>query len=183
MTRKRVWRSAGLLAAMLAVSFSIPLGAASGKSSAGPGEQVWREPHGRFSITIPAGWKVEDGQQNLKITQGTNWATFDTISRSGEPLDVAINAASQMKPFVQEWTIVNEGPFTTPRQHPAAGLTASGMVATRSGPPHKQTFLFTALSAGSGNFVVMTASTEFAAGRPPITAIMQAFDTIRFAGE
>lgn len=146
------------------------------------GGQVWHDPRGRFSVTIPAGWQLDTSQGNLKIAQGHNWATFDALSNTGQPLDVAQQAASQMQPMVSNWRVANQGPFAGPNGHPAAGMTAVASVATRSGS-QQQTFLFVSLSAGSNHYLLMTASADPAQGRAPIEAIMKTFSSIRFAGE
>ena len=115
----------------------------------------WHEPHGRYTITLPAGWQVDDSQGNLKITNGTSWAIFDTTSGQGAPLDIAQKASAQMQPMVSDWKVYGQGPFITAAQHPAAGITVGCTVPTRTGPTNR-VMLFLAQSAGGGNFVTMT---------------------------
>jgi hypothetical protein len=144
--------------------------------------QTWKEPNGRYSISIPSGWKVDTSAGNLKITNGDSWAIFDTKSQPGEPLDVAKSTADAMAPMVSDWQVFNQGPFTTARHHPAAGMTVGCTVATRSGPT-KRVMLFSVLGAGNQNYVVMTSSADAATGRPINGLLMQVFESIRFSGE
>ena len=79
--------------------------------------------------------------------------------------------------MVSNWRVSNQGPFAGPNGHPAAGVTASATVPTRSGT-QQQAFLFVSLGAGSGNYVLMTASADPAQRNVPIDAIMGAFSSV-----
>ncbi len=139
----------------------------------------WREPRGRYSITIPAGWHIDDSQPTMKITNGTSWAIFDTTSLSGGPLAAAQKQASQMQSMVSNWKVVNQGEYTTPTNHPAAGVTVTCDVPTRQGK-EARVMLFTALSAGNDNYVTMTSSVDQPTGQAANTTLVQIFHSIQF---
>ena len=154
--------------------------AMSGGGMAG-GRQV-KESHGRFTMTVPQGWNVQMSADSIKITQGDNWAIFETMSKQGEPLQVAQGQASQMQSMYTSWQVFNQGPFTTTLHHPAAGVTVGATVSTKTGPK-QVVMLFAAQGAGSGNFVTMTCSSDQATAATMNPMLLQAFNSIRFAGE
>jgi hypothetical protein len=142
----------------------------------------YKESHGRYTISIPAGWNVNIQPDSIKITQGDTWAIFETSSMSGQPLDVAKKKAAEMQSMYTSWQVFNQGPFTTGHKHPAGGMTIGATVNTKAGPK-QVVMLFTSQSAGGGNFVNMTSSTDQATGRVTNGTLSQIFDSIRFAGE
>lgn len=87
-----------------------------------------------------------------------------------------------MQPQVSIWNVHNQGPYTTRSHHASAGMTVLCTVPTRSGPTNR-VMLFLSQSAGSGNFVTMTASTDAATGKPLVDALSAIFETVRFDGE
>ena len=143
------------------------------------GGQVYHDPQGRFSLTIPPGWAVEASQGSLKITKGDAWARFDTDSMVGTPINVAIATAQKMEQFVTEPKILNQGSYTTAGNYPAGGLTAGCMLATKTGPAHR-VMLFNAIAAGNDNYVIMTSSADYDTGRPINAVLSQVIDSIRF---
>ena len=139
----------------------------------------WREPRGRFSITIPAGWHIDDSQPSMKITNGTSWAIFDTTSLAGGPLAAAQKEANQMQPMVSNWKVVSQGDYTTPTNHPAAGVTVTCDVPTRQGK-EARVMLFTAMGAGNDNYVTMTSSVDQPTGQEANNTLVQIFHSIQF---
>ena len=139
----------------------------------------WREPHGRYTITIPAGWHIDESQPSMKITNGTSWAIFDTTSLAGGPLAVAQREANQMQPMVGNWKVVNQGEYTTPTNHPAAGVTVTCDVPTRQGKDAR-VMLFTAMGAGNDNYVTMTSSVDQPTGQAANNTLVQIFHSIQF---
>ena len=143
---------------------------------------AWHEPHGRYTISIPTGWRLDDSQGNLKITSGTAWAIFDTTSGPATPLEAAQRAAAQMQPMVSDWKIYNQGPYATALQHPAGGVSVTCTVPTKTGPTSR-VMLFLAQSAGNNNYVTMTSSVDAPTGKQATATLSQIFDTVRFANE
>jgi hypothetical protein len=143
------------------------------------GGQVYRDPNGRFTITIPAGWTIDASAGNLKITNGDAWANFNTESQPGGPLAVAQSTAEKMEQFMSEPKVLNQGNFTTGAKYPAAGITLECTISTKSGPAHR-VMLFNAIAAGNDNYVVMTSSADYDTGHPLNAALAQAVDSIRF---
>jgi len=146
------------------------------------GVQHWSEPHGRYTIAIAPGWRVDDSQGNLKVVKGSSWAIFDTESKPGSAMDVAQADARQMSGMVSGWQIVQQEPFETPRHHSSAGVTAFANVPTRSGD-EQRVMTFAAQSAGSGNFVTLTASSLKSDGQNDQGQVMAMYNSIRFTGE
>ena len=144
--------------------------------------QHWSEPHGRYTIAIASGWRMDDSQGNLKVIKGSSWAIFDTESKQGSAIDVAQANAKQMSGMVSGWQIVQQGPFETPRHHSSAGVTAFANVPTRSGG-EQRVMTFAAQSAGSGNFVTLTASSLKPDAQSDQGQIMAMYNSIRFTGE
>ena len=142
----------------------------------------WHEPHGRFTITIPAGWRVDDSQGNLKITNGDSWAIFETTSGPATALEAAQRTAAQMQPMVSDWKVYSQGPYATALQHPAGGVSVTCTVPTKAGPTSR-VMMFLAQSAGSNNYVTMTSSVDAPTGKQASTTLSQTFDSVRFANE
>jgi hypothetical protein len=167
--------------AILALSTILPL-ATPAQQPGLAGASQWKEPNGRYTISIPSGWKVDTSSNNLKITSGDNWAIFDTTSAPGTALDLAQKIAGQMQPMVSDWKVFNQGAFTTASHHPSAGVTVGCSVATKTGPTPR-VMLFAAQGAGGGNYVTMTSSADQASAQATNATFMQIFESIRFAGE
>ena len=143
------------------------------------GGQSYRDPQGRFTITIPAGWNIDTSAQNLKITHGDAWANFNTEYQTGGPQAVAQSTALKMEQFMTNPKILNQGNFTAGGKYSAAGITLGCTIANKSGPAHR-IMLFEAIAAGNDNYVVMTSSADYDSGRPLNAAIAQAVESIRF---
>jgi hypothetical protein len=150
-----------------------------GSSAPAAGGQSYRDPQGRFSMTVPAGWAIEGSAQNLKITHGDAWANFNTEYQTGGPLKVAQSTAEKMEQFMSDPKVLNQGNFTAGGKYPAAGVTLGCTIATKSGPAHR-IMLFEAIAAGNDNYVVMTSSADYDSGRPLNAALAQAAESIRF---
>ena len=159
------------------------MAALTGSAAAAPvstgGGQLYKDPQGRFSITIPSGWAVDTSAGNLKITHGDAWANFNTEYQTGGPLAVAQSTALKMEQFMTEPKVLNQGNFTTGSKYPAAGITVGCTISTKAGPAHR-IMLFNAIAAGNDNYVVMTSSADYDTGRPRNSELAQAVESIRF---
>ena len=142
----------------------------------------WHEPHGRYTITVPTGWRVDDSQGNLKITSGDAWAIIETTSGPASALEAAQKSAAQMQPMVSDWKIYSQGPYTTALQHPAGGVSVTCTVPTKAGPTSR-VMLFLAQAAGNNNYVTMTSSVDAPTGKQASAILSQAFESVRFANE
>ncbi len=142
----------------------------------------WSEPHGRYTIAIAPGWQVDDSQGTLKVVKGSSWAILDTESKQGSAMDVAQANAKQMSGMVSGWQVVQQQPFETPRHHSCGGVTAFASVPTRGGS-EQRVMTFAAQSAGSGNFVTLTASSLKADAQSDQGQIMAMYNSVRFTGE
>ena len=171
-------------ALLLSLLFAVPALQAQNQGQKQPQQSAplqgtqWHEPHGRFTITIPAGWHIDDSQPSMKITNGSSWAIFDTTSLAGGPLAVAQRDASQMQAMVGNWKVVHQGNFTA-SNHPAAGLTVTCDVPTRSGNTQR-VMLFLAMGAGNDNYATMTSSVDAPTGEQANNTLVQIFQSIRF---
>jgi hypothetical protein len=143
------------------------------------GGQIYHDPNGRFTMTIPAGWTIDTSAGNLKITNGDAWANFNTEYQTGGPLAVVQAEAQKMEQFLTDPKVLNQGSFTTAAQYPAAGITLGCTVSAKSGPTHR-VMLFNVIAAGNDNYVVMTSSADYDTGRPLNAALAQAIDSVRF---
>jgi hypothetical protein len=143
------------------------------------GGQTYREPNGRYTLTIPPGWAVDTSQGNLKITKGDAWANFNTQYQTGGPLAVAQSEALKMEQFMTEPKVLNQGNFTTGAKYPAAGITLGCTISTKAGPAHR-IMLFNAIGAGNDNYVVMTSSADYDTGRPVNAVLAQVVESIHF---
>ena len=138
----------------------------------------WHEKNGRFTMTIPAGWHVDDSQPAMKITNGSSWALFNTTSLAGGPMAVAQREASQMQPMVGNWKVVNQGNFTA-GQSPAAGITVTCDVPTKTGNSPR-VMLFLAMGAGNDNYATMVSSVDAPTGEQANATLVQIFQSIKF---
>lgn len=154
-------------------------GSAAPPAASSGGGQIYKDPQGRFSITIPSGWVVDTSAGNLKITRGDAWANFNTEYQTGGPLAVAQSTALKMEQFMTEPKVLNQGNFTTGAKYPAAGITIGCTISTKSGPAHR-IMLFNAIAAGNDNYVVMTSSADYDTGRPRNSELALAVESIRF---
>ena len=138
----------------------------------------WHEKNGRFTITIPAGWHIDDSQPVMRITNGSSWALFDTTSLAGGPMAVAQRDASQMQSMVGNWKVVNQGNFTA-GQNQAAGITVTCDVPTKTGNTPR-VMLFLAMAAGNDNYATMVSSVDAPTGEQANNTLAQIFQSIRF---
>jgi hypothetical protein len=159
-------------------ALNTPAGAPAPSASTAGG-QTYRDPSGRFTLTVPAGWAIDTSQGNLKITHGDAWANFNTEYQTGGPQAVAQSTALKMEQFMTDPKVLNQGNFTAGGKYPAAGITIGCTIATKSGPAHR-IMLFEAIAAGSDNYVVVSSSADYDSGRPLNAAIAQAAESIRF---
>lgn len=145
---------------------------------------TWHEPHGRYTLTLPAGWKLESNPEaaSMKISNGSSWAIFETSSSNGESLALAQQSARQMQPMYANWTVLNQGAFETALHHPAGGITVQATVTTRTGS-QQVVMLFVTQSAGQGHFVSMTSSAPQSGAQAINAQLMSTFNSVRFAGE
>ena len=186
MNMNHLMRTAILLPFLLAVAAVPVLPAQNQPGPRGQNQQQaaplqgpqWHEPHGRFTITIPAGWHIDDSQPAMKITNGSSWAIFDTTSLAGGPLAVAQRDAAQMQSMVGNWKVVNQGNFTA-GQNAAAGITVTCDVPTKTGSSPR-VMLFLAMAAGNDNYATMTSSVDAPTGEQANSTLAQIFQSIRF---
>ena len=145
------------------------------------GSTQYKEPNGRYSMTIPPGWKLEANQAaaNLTIRQGEAWAIFSTSYSTQPPLGVIHKEADQMKGMYTSFQPLNDSPFTTQSKHPAAGMTVAAVV-----PPGKKVvMLYVTQGAGGGNYMTMVSSAPDTQAPQTNGLLMQIFESVRFGGE
>ena len=73
----------------------------------------YHDPQGRFSFTVPAGWKMEpqgrDGEDGVMISNGASWAMIGPYGGVEDTIDLVESLASQYQSEYQDYNMGDHG--------------------------------------------------------------------------
>ncbi len=148
-------------------------------ASAPSGSGMYRDPQGRYSLTIPDGWRVEPQANSdaLQLSSGPDWAML-VAGSGGAPRDVNHQITQQIQAQFTGFRLLNEGDLQI-NGHPSHGANATGM----NPKGERVSVLVVSISAGSGHFLTVISSSPNNQAKTVNMTIMQMAQSIRFAGE
>jgi hypothetical protein len=148
-----------------------------GNSAAG----TYRDPQGRYSLAVPAGWSVtpppDAGTGNVQLSSGPNWLML-LLSSGAQPGDINHQVTQQIQAQYTGFHLLNEGDFQV-RGHPAHGSNATGM----NPKGIRVSVLVMTISAGGGHFVTVVSNAPNEQAKEVNDTVTQVANSIRFAGE
>jgi hypothetical protein len=144
----------------------------------GAGPQVYRDPRGRFSVSVPQGWTAAPQGDAVQISLGTGYAVLSTGSGIAQPAEVVSYLAGQFQSQYRNFSPVKRSSYKHGTHDAAYGIfygtNAKGVdvVVTISG-----------ISAGGSNYLAMMSSVTQADAQEAGKAFLEISQSIRFAGE
>jgi len=142
---------------------------------------MYRDPQGRFSLSVPAGWSTtppaDPGSGNVQFSSGANWAMV-LLGGGSQPADVNHQITQQIQAQYTGFKLLNEGDLQV-HGHPAHGTNATGMNPKGA----RVSVLLVSVNAGNGHFLTVVSSSSNDQARDVNAIVMQMCQTIRFAGE
>lgn len=154
---------------------------AQSSAPANSGSGIYRDPQGRYSLTVPAGWGVtppaDAGAATVQLSSGPSWAML--LPTGGvQPRDVNHEMIRQIQAQFTGFKLLNEGDLQV-NGHPAHGSTATGI----NPKGLRVSILVLSINAGSGHFLTVVSSTPNGQAKDLNSTVMQMAQSIRFAGE
>jgi hypothetical protein len=154
---------------------------AQASAPANSGSGMYRDPQGRYSLAVPAGWAVtppaDAGSGNVQLSFGPSWAMV-LLSGGSQPRDVNHQMTQQIQAQYTGFRLLNEGDLQV-NGHPAHGSNATGT--NPKGVP--VSVLIVSINAGSGHFLTVVSSAPNDQAKNINDTVMQMAQSIRFAGE
>ncbi|MGC1871028.1 MAG: hypothetical protein WA700_08735 [Acidobacteriaceae bacterium] len=153
-----------------------------GENSAAPaqsGSGMYRDPWGRYSLTVPDGWTAESQAKTgtLQLSSGPNWAML-LAGSGGEPRDVNHQIIQQIQAQFTGFQLLNEGELQI-NGHAAHGTTATGV----NPKGERVSVLVLSISAGGGHFLTVISSSPNDQAKTVNATIMQIAQSIRFSAK
>jgi hypothetical protein len=161
---------------------ALELHAAAPTADAAPaqtGSDTFRDPQGRYSLTVPDGWSAKPQADSgaLQLSSGPSWAMLLTGSGS-EPRDVNHQVTQQIQVQFTGFQLLNEGDLQI-NGHPSHGSTATGV----NPKGERVSVLVLSIGAGSGHFLTVISSSPDDRAKIVNATVMQMAQGIHFAGE
>jgi hypothetical protein len=154
---------------------------AQSSAPANSGSGMYRDPQGRYSLAVPAGWAVtppaDAASGNVQLSFGPSWAML-LLSGGSQPRDVNHEITHQIQAQYTGFQLLNEGDLQV-NGHPAHGSTATGV----NPKGVRVSVLIVSINAGSGHFVTVVSSAPNDQAKDINNTVLQMAQSIRFAGE
>jgi len=141
------------------------------------GSGVYRDPQGRYRLSVPDGWNTSVDNGTLQVSSGSSWAVLTTGGGS-QAGDVNHQVTQQIQVQYTQFQKLNEGDLLL-NGHPAHGTTATGI----NPKGQRVSVLVLSIGAGSGNFLTVVSSSPNDQARAINATVMQMAQSIRFSGE
>jgi len=112
----------------------------------------YRDPQGRFSFMVPAGWKMKlqgkNGEDGVMISNGTSWAMIGPYGGVHDTIDLVESLASQYQAGYQDYSMGDHGSLQV-NGHDAAYAAFSGV----NSKGENVGMRYGGVSAGHGHFL------------------------------
>lgn len=99
-----------------------PAPVAAPQSPAAGGGQLYRDPGGRFTVSIPGGWTAAPQGGGVQISQGSSWMTIGPFAGVARPQDVVDQLQGQFAGQYKNFTRTKAGPFQLNGRAAALGM-------------------------------------------------------------
>jgi len=143
--------------------------------------RTYRDPQGRYTLAVPAGWSVtppaDAGSGTVQLSSGPSWAML-MPSSGGQPRDVNHQVTQQIKAQFKDFKMLNEGDLQV-NGHPSHGTTATGINPKGA----RVSVLVLSIDAGSGHYLTVISSSPNDQAKNINATVMQMAQSIRFGGE
>jgi hypothetical protein len=143
--------------------------------------RTYRDPQGRYTLAVPAGWSVtppsDAGSGTVQLSSGPSWAML-MPSSGGEPRDVNHQVTQQIQAQFKDFQLLNEGDLQV-NGHPSHGTTATGINPKGA----RVSVLVLSINAGSGHYLTVISSSPNDQAKSVNATVMQMAQSIRFGGE
>ena len=150
---------------------------ANSQSQTPAGSGMYRDPQGRYRLSVPDGWNTSVDNGTLQVSSGSSWAVLMTGGGS-QAGDVNHQVTQQIQAQYTQFQKLNEGDLQV-NGHPAHGTTATGI----NPKGERVSVLVLSIGAGSGNFLTVVSSSPNDQAKVVNATVMQMAQSIRFAGE
>jgi len=142
---------------------------------------MYRDPQGRYSVAVPAGWSVtpppDAGAGNVQLSSGPNWLML-LLSSGSQPVDINHQVTQQIQAQYTGFRLLNEGDLQV-HGHPSHGSNGTGV----NPKGVRVSVLIMTISAGGGHFVTVVSNAPNDQAKEVNDTILQVANSIRFAGE
>lgn len=139
----------------------------------------YRDPHGRYSLDVPDGWKAEfQGNSGaLQLSSGASWAML--LAGGGSvPIDVNHQVTQQIQAQFKDFQLLNEGDLQI------NGRASHGSTLTGINPKGERvSVLVLSINAGSGRFLTVISSSPNDLAKAVNATIVKMAQSIQFTGE
>lgn len=141
--------------------------------------QLYRDPYGRYSLSLPDAWRAEPQASSgaLQLSSGPSWAMLVTGGGS-DPRDVNHQLTQQIHAQFTDFQMLNEGDFQI-NGHASHGTNATGM----NPKGERVSILVLSINAGNGHMLSMISSTPNDQAKAINATLMQIAQSIRFGGK
>jgi len=143
--------------------------------------RIYRDPQGRYTLAVPAGWSVtppaNPGSGTVQLSSGASWAML-MPSSGGQPRDVNHEVTQQIQAQFKDFQLLNEGDLQL-NGHSSHGTTATGINPKGA----RVSVLVLSIDAGSGHYLTVISSSPNDQAKSINAAVMQMAQSIRFNGE
>lgn len=116
----------------------------------------YRDPGGRFSITVPAGWKSQpvgkNGEDGIRISNGLSWARIGPYGGVHDNVDLVNNLAEEYRSEYQDYSMGDHGSLKV-NGHDASYAAFSGV----NSKGEHMGMRYGGVSAGRGRFLAVAA--------------------------
>ncbi len=148
----------------------------------GGSSQVYRDPRGRFSVSVPPGWTAapqgQGGDDGVQISQGSSWAILSPFSGAKQPGDVVNSLYGQFQQQYKNLKMVDHQPFQL-GAHDAAYAMFTGV----NPKGVEVSFVISGIHASGANYLAMISNTPVAEAEKVSQLFRDMSLSIRFAGE
>lgn len=151
-----------------------PAGQMGQMGGGGGGGNVFRDPQGRYSFTVPPGWNVNSSNGNTMVMSGDAYAMFFAGSGSSAG-QVAQSVAQQYTQQYKQVQVLNQGD-TQVNGHPAHGINLTGI----NPKGVRASVLVISIDAGSGHILTVMSAVPNTQAQETNGLVMNMVNSIQF---
>lgn len=142
-----------------------------------PPAQTFQDPHGRYTVSLPAGWAAAVTGDSPVFRNGPSWAQVRLVkaASASEAIDQAV---ALFRPQFSAFSMINRGD-TVIAGRPSHGLNIDAT--TTAG--ERVSVLFTAQPQGQHHYFVLVSSTPLSQAPQLNMSVMTLAGSVHFPGE
>jgi hypothetical protein len=155
----------------LGVAFLLLCGSAGAQTN-------YRDPQGRFTVTIPDGWNLQSNNGRVQLSSGPSYAVLTTGSGIAQPADVVNFLAGQFQKQYQNFRLSSQNTFKA-GPHDAA----FGIFFGTNGKGEDVVLELVGISAGGDRYLAIIASAPRANVKEASQSFSAIVQSVKFGGE